>query len=95
MEDALSECSGNTLIISNELVDAFPVELIQWSKDENKWHKLMVQLQNESWTITRGDEYKTKPIHQFLTLRILTMAKSLNDMMNLFHGLTVGVIFGT
>ena len=34
MEDALSECSGNTLIISNELVDAFPVELIQWSKDQ-------------------------------------------------------------
>ena len=60
MEDALSECSGNTLIISNELVDAFPVELIQWSKDENKWHKLMVQLQNESWTITRGHEYKIK-----------------------------------
>ena len=38
---------------------------------------------------------KTILSNQFLTLRILTMAKSLNDMMNLFHGLTVGVIFGT
>ena len=31
MEDALAACSGNALILSNELIDAFPAELFKWN----------------------------------------------------------------
>ncbi|MDA7681225.1 SAM-dependent methyltransferase [Verrucomicrobiales bacterium] len=57
MADALEACSGNTLIISNELVDAFPVELIEWNKETKKWHRVMIQKNNGSWLISIGDEY--------------------------------------
>ena len=58
MEDALAACSGRALILSNELIDAFPAELIKWNKNEKKWHRVMVEPENESWNISLGKEYK-------------------------------------
>ena len=58
MEDALAACSGKALILSNELIDAFPAELIKWNKNEKKWHQVMVKPENDSWDISLGKEYK-------------------------------------
>ena len=60
MADALEACSGNTLIISNELIDAFPVELIEWNNETKKWYRVMVCKNNDSWFISQGEEYSIK-----------------------------------
>jgi len=54
---ALESCSGKALIISNELIDAFPVELIQWEQQKEKWRKVMVHSDNQGWTTSLGNDY--------------------------------------
>ena len=55
---ALESCSGKALIISNELIDAFPVELIQWEQQKEKWRKVMVHSDNQGWTTSVGNDYE-------------------------------------
>ncbi len=54
---ALESCSGKALIISNELIDAFPVELIQWEHQKEKWRRVMVHSDNQGWTTSLGNDY--------------------------------------
>ncbi|MDP6859074.1 MAG: SAM-dependent methyltransferase [Verrucomicrobiales bacterium] len=55
---ALESCSGKALIISNELIDAFPVELIQWEHQKEKWRRVMVHSDNQGWTTSVGNDYE-------------------------------------
>lgn len=57
-ESALKSCSGKALIISNELIDAFPVELIQWEQQTESWRKVMICSDNKEWTTIVGDDYE-------------------------------------
>ncbi|MBC7981202.1 MAG: SAM-dependent methyltransferase [Armatimonadetes bacterium] len=43
--DALAACSGNAVIYSNELVDAFPVRLFE--KTETSWREIAVEKTNQ------------------------------------------------
>ena len=57
-ESALQSCSGKAVIISNELIDAFPVELIQWEQQTGKWRRVMVHSDNQEWTTLVGNDYE-------------------------------------
>ena len=43
IEDALSACEGYALIFHNELLDAFPVTLVQWSVTGGGWDEVLVE----------------------------------------------------
>ena len=57
-KSALRACSGKALIISNELIDAFPVELIQWEEQKEKWQRVMAHSENQQWTTSVGEDYE-------------------------------------
>ena len=44
MEDALAACHGYALIFHNELLDAFPVTLVQWSAERRCWEKVYLDM---------------------------------------------------
>ena len=46
MEEALKSCDGNALIYHNELLDAFPVTLVQWSVGRRDWDEVNLLLEN-------------------------------------------------
>ena len=94
MEDALAACSGRALILSNELIDAFPAELIKWNKNEKKWHRVMVELENECWNISLEKSINLMMNHQSPVMKILKMVRSLNDTTILFHGFVIGAFHG-
>ncbi len=57
-ESALRSCSGKAIIISNELIDAFPAELIQWEEQTERWRKVMIRFEKNEWTTFAGDDYQ-------------------------------------
>lgn len=44
IEDALAACGGHALIFHNELLDAFPITLVQWSAERRAWDKVYVEI---------------------------------------------------
>jgi len=44
LEDAVEACSGSAFIYHNELLDAFPVRLVQWH--EGEWQEVFVEFEN-------------------------------------------------
>lgn len=42
IESALTHAQGNAFIYHNELLDAFPVTLVQWSATERRWFEVWV-----------------------------------------------------
>ena len=65
-KSALRACSGKALIISNELIDAFPVELIQWEEQKEKWQRVMAHSENQQWTTSVGEDYEIPKISSLL-----------------------------
>jgi SAM-dependent MidA family methyltransferase len=45
MKEALAACAGRALIYHNELLDAFPVDLVQWDAERGHWR--YVELEHE------------------------------------------------
>lgn len=54
MIEALESAAGKALIISNELVDAFPAELLQWNADEKRWHDILLGHDGTQWITIPG-----------------------------------------
>ncbi|WP_206171109.1 SAM-dependent methyltransferase [Phragmitibacter flavus] len=52
LHSALDECNGNALIYHNELVDAFPVRLLQWSAVDSQWQEIHLQQEQPTWKET-------------------------------------------
>ena len=42
--DALAACGGRALIFHNELLDAFPVTLVQWSAARSAWDEVLLEI---------------------------------------------------
>ena len=57
-ESALRACSGKAIIISNELIDAFPVDLIQWEEQTERWRKVMIRFDKKEWTTFVEGDYQ-------------------------------------
>ena len=49
IQSALSAANGNAFIYSNELVDAFPVILLQWNADSNSWDEIWLSKSDGSY----------------------------------------------
>lgn len=47
VEQALQACDGAALIFHNELLDAFPVMVMEWNPDEENWKELWLEHQPE------------------------------------------------
>lgn len=45
LQEALAACSGRALIYHNELLDAFPVDVVQWDAERGHWR--YVELEHE------------------------------------------------
>jgi SAM-dependent MidA family methyltransferase len=43
LPSALAACKGRALIFHNELLDAFPVDLVQWDQQAQKWRYVLVE----------------------------------------------------
>jgi SAM-dependent MidA family methyltransferase len=43
IQEALATCAGRALIYHNELLDAFPVDLVQWDSAQYSWRYVMVE----------------------------------------------------
>ena len=43
VKDALESCDGRAIIISNELVDAFPATIVRWSDSRRAWEELILR----------------------------------------------------
>ena len=54
MKEALESSGGKALIISNELVDAFPAELLQWNADKKRWHGILLDHDGTRWIAIPG-----------------------------------------
>lgn len=52
MTEALQACGGSAFIFHNELVDAFPVTLLQWSATSKSWQELWLESGTEGWRET-------------------------------------------
>ena len=49
MSAALEACGGRAFIFHNELVDAFPVTLLQWDAGAAAWREVWVRKEGERW----------------------------------------------
>jgi SAM-dependent MidA family methyltransferase len=49
MEDALRACDGGALIFHNELLDAFPVRLLQWDASRAAWREIWMASEAGTW----------------------------------------------
>lgn len=47
--DALEACGGRAYIFHNELVDAFPVRVLQWCKASGRWQELWLRRGQIGW----------------------------------------------
>jgi SAM-dependent MidA family methyltransferase len=43
LEEALDACDGHAFIFHNELLDAFPVTLLEWQHGKNEWQEIHVR----------------------------------------------------
>ena len=50
MNAALEECHGRTFIFHNELLDAFPVTLVEWNPQMSVWQEVWLHRRNEKWS---------------------------------------------
>ena len=55
MQQALSDAGGRAVIISNELIDAFPAELLQWDQKKHCWHQLLLNHNGDHWETKAGN----------------------------------------
>jgi len=65
MQQALAETGGEAIIISNELIDAFPVELLQWGQEKQCWCQLLLDHDGSHW-ITRAGKPVALPVNSSL-----------------------------
>ncbi|MDB4737501.1 SAM-dependent methyltransferase [Verrucomicrobiales bacterium] len=87
-ESALNSCSGKALIISNELIDAFPVELIQWEQQKEKWRRVIALSDNQEWTTSVGDDYEIPKKSSLLESHIFNDGQRIerhDDFVRWFH----------
>ena len=49
LEAALEACGGAALIFHNELLDAFPVTLVQWDEGGSAWQEVWLQHKDGAW----------------------------------------------
>ena len=49
LAEALKSCDGQALIFHNELVDAFPVTLLQWNASLETWQEVWLQKTKSGW----------------------------------------------
>lgn len=52
VESALQACGGRALIFHNELVDAFPVMLLEWEASQGTWQEVWVVPDRAGWRET-------------------------------------------
>jgi len=52
MSEALEASNGKAFIFHNELLDAFPVRLLQWNAAVTKWEEVWLQKEKNSWKET-------------------------------------------
>ena len=55
IKKALAEAGGKAIIISNELVDAFPAELLQWHAKDRIWHQILLFHDGTHWSSRPGN----------------------------------------
>jgi SAM-dependent MidA family methyltransferase len=55
MKKALVSTGGKAFIISNELVDAFPAELLQWNANKKRWHEILLEHDGTQWIPIPGN----------------------------------------
>ncbi len=55
MREALDQAEGKAIIISNELVDAFPAELLQWHAEDQTWHQVLLSHDGIHWKAMPGN----------------------------------------
>ncbi len=55
MRKALNQAGGKAIIISNELVDAFPAELLQWHAKDKTWHQVLLIHDGTHWKAIPGN----------------------------------------
>ena len=55
MGQAMDETEGRAIIISNELVDAFPAELLQWHAGEKCWCQVLLDHDGTRWIAVSGN----------------------------------------
>jgi len=55
MQQALTETGGRAIIISNELIDAFPAELLQWDQKNHCWNQLLLNHNGTHWETIAGN----------------------------------------
>lgn len=49
MEDALDACGGRAIIFHNELLDAFPVTLVEWNPPAQQWREVWLAREGGRW----------------------------------------------
>lgn len=49
MSEALQACDGSAFIFHNELVDAFPVTILQWQAVSKTWQELWLEVTTAGW----------------------------------------------
>lgn len=53
MKEALQSCDGKAFIFHNELIDAFPVDLVEWNADHQRWEEIWLNKKAGQWTEER------------------------------------------
>ena len=51
--EALQSCDGKAFIFHNELLDAFPVDLVEWNAERRAWEEIWLSKTPERWTEER------------------------------------------
>lgn len=55
MGQAMDQTGGKAIIISNELVDAFPAELLQWHAEDQCWYQILLDHDGTRWSPMPGN----------------------------------------
>jgi SAM-dependent MidA family methyltransferase len=53
VKEALQSCDGNAFIFHNELLDAFPVDLLEWNAERQVWEEIWLSKVTDRWTEER------------------------------------------
>lgn len=58
IQNALRSCNGRAMIISNELIDAFPAKWLRWNGNDSRWDEVFVRYSEESGL---GERFRPLP----------------------------------
>lgn len=53
-QEALSACGGRAFLFHNELLDAFPVTLIEWNAEAQAWEEIFLHATTQGWSEARA-----------------------------------------